>query len=703
MPYPPLKTESYQNLGGINNKASPYDLGAFEFADISNMDFFVPGSLRQRPGSGTFITGFSNLYLYSGVTQVPKGPINGMFEFSSLAGGTSSPGYSFLIFTSQPAANLSSGQTLSNIWKVQGNILQSVTLNQSFFWSGALPPIGPSFHTSFLEFNNALFMADGNAFYKWDGISGPVGQYDLPQPPILSVTYSQGNFGVFARSPFTFNTATISYAYVDQFGFIGPASTFYMGTSLAANGVTGWNVTFYQTLITCFDTVVGSTISFPGFICPGGYNIGTTVLNNFQGFTSTSPSCFVFYSNGMPDSNGPNTQRISTLLSISGYSSNIVAPNDMTLGNFYCPAFTNLVFPTIGIQQAGTTLLAESIVTGTPEPTCISFTLAPKYLEVFQNQMFMAGFSQSPSTVAFSDIGLAESVQPESNFDVRTNDGDVISAMKSFFYQLFIFKRNSFSVLSGTDSSNFFLQQVTDQYGCISGKALVSYRNNVVFLDKKGIAQYNGAYVSIISDKVEQLFLNMNITAAYDNAWMIHNKPRNQIWCGIPVNGSTLINQIVVYDYLINAWSHFDGNNIDISTMAYQGNAFPQAFVGGYSGVPGYMSSSLMSDYGATIQMSWWGRWISEQGQSIEKMFRRLYINHGSANGATIQWNVNLYSNYSSLAPAATFQLTGQSYQIRYDFGVSTKALSVQAFAATNSDIYTLFGFTIEARFQRAV
>jgi hypothetical protein len=87
-------------------------------------------------------------------------------------------------------------------------------------------------------------------------------------------------------------------------------------------------------------------------------------------------------------------------------------------------------------------------------------------------------------------------------------------------------------------------------------------------------------------------------------------------------------------------------------------------------------------------------------GQSVEKMWRRLFMNVLSAAGATSIWNIALYANYSSTA-SVTFLQGGQSFQSRTDFGVSAKAISISFSTATSSDVLQLQGFTIESRFQR--
>src|SRR4029079_11327832 len=86
------------------------------------------------------------------------------------------------------------------------------------------------------------------------------------------------------------------------------------------------------------------------------------------------------------------------------------------------------------------------IATGTGGFTGMQFgwfdTNTPKYIEVNQNSMFYAGFSNTPSTVWFSELGTPELIEPESAIEVRTNDGDRIYATAAYNNQLIVLKQN---------------------------------------------------------------------------------------------------------------------------------------------------------------------------------------------------------------------------------------------------------------------
>lgn len=336
-------------------------------------------------------------------------------------------------------------------------------------------------------------------------------------------------------------------------------------------------------------------------------------------------------------------------------------------------------------------------------PTYLWFTLAPKYIEIANNSLFHAGYTSLPSTVYFSDVGEPEGVEDTSFFEVRTNDGDMITGLKAFTANLMIFKRKSFHTLLGDNANNYQLRQESDQYGCLSNRAIASYEDLILFLDEKGIVEYNGAQPRIISNKIEPIFKSMNIIAARDNSIAVHVKDRNEIWFAIPCNGATFNNCVVAYDYLLKAFTTYEGNNI--SSLAIGLFSFQQdtIFYGGYTGSIHYYGSSLLADDGRAITCLIQTRFVAPFGQSIESQFRRLFVNVEPVTGLTSVLNIEYFKDFDSSAAALTRSIYQATFQTRVDFGIPAKSLSVQITNSSTTDPLVFYGYALEYRKQRDV
>jgi hypothetical protein len=329
------------------------------------------------------------------------------------------------------------------------------------------------------------------------------------------------------------------------------------------------------------------------------------------------------------------------------------------------------------------------------------FTLAPKYVELYNNQLFFAGFSSAPSTVFFSEIGQPEKIQAQNFFEVRTNDGDRITGLKTYNSQLIIFKEKSISTLTGDNPANFLLREISDEYGCLSNRAICIYEDYLTFLDKKGICLFNGANIGIMSNPIEPVFQAMNTSAALENATAIHFRSRNELWFSIPCDGSTFNNCTVVYDYLSKAFTKFEGFFPSALTVAKATFSLERCLYGGYTGNIVYFSELLTSDNSVGFTVIAKTRFLNNSGNSVTKQWRRLYLNV-NVDGSSTPISCKLFADYGN-----THQIERSIYknqfQTRIDFGIPAKALAAEFFYLDPNSSLKLFGFTLEYRIQRTV
>jgi hypothetical protein len=362
-----------------------------------------------------------------------------------------------------------------------------------------------------------------------------------------------------------------------------------------------------------------------------------------------------------------------------------------------------------GVDLAGTTLLPAASTTvddtGFPltsrlAPSTYYFTLIPRYLEIYNNQLFMAGFSSLPSSVVWTQIGEPEGVEPEFEAEVRTNDGDRVTGLKAYSGALVITKERSFHRITGDNPDNFLIQEISDQYGCLSNRAIVTFEDNLWFLDSKGIVEFNGANVTVVSNKVEPIFQSMNVDAAKENACAIHARLYNEVWFAIPCNGSTTNNCIVVYDYISKAWTHYEGLQISALFIArgQLGSKIPM--FGNYSGAIHNFGATYYGDSGAGITCGFNSYFLAARGQTTENMYRRFYLNLDPVMGVTQPISLEFRTNYGETVQASR-TMYQNPFQSRVDFGLSAKSIQVTAYHVSASLPFKVNGFAFESRFQR--
>lgn len=643
MPYPLLKSENYANLSGIDIKASQYLTDQTEFLNLQNVDFRSLGALSSFAGS----TNFS--------TTNATGPIFGVAgyykeSYSSVPNATAS--YSIIV-------------TDSNwVYSVTGTTFSPLMGKISVGFSLGISP------TQFLlagqTFAGALFGCDGVNFWTFQGSTLAL-QFSLGKPMwgvaqnsgVTLVTRAGVNAGL---SGFLINY----YALVREDGLYGPTRA----------------VTF---------TCVGETnLVFRLPRRPNlatGCSLGSFGLSGIQVWTQLNNG--PIYSNvalfGVTTGGTP-TFAVGYNYTAVGWSQNIniPAPYDYQ-GSFMYG---------LGSTQGGFEDIA--LVTNRKNPNVMAY---------YANQLFTTGFGGFPCRVVFSNPGTPEIADYANFFDVAPTDSASITAMECYFTSLIIFKRRGTWQLTGTGPDSFQLTQVSTIFGCVSANANCVWDQNFWFLDEKGICEYNGANTKIVSAKIQPIFDRMNLDAVAQQAIMIHVKELSQIWCAIPIDGSQYNNLIVVYDYLANGWTTRTCPPGDLTALnvVSLGNSKQTTYYGTYSGMLGTFGASMIGDNGVAFTSVIKSRFLSDLGNSVTKVFRRLYLDAAVPTGQTQSIQVNLYADKNTTAYySTTMVISSAPVQQRIDFGVPAKSMAVEFVYNGNGGALALNGFTIEFRYQRS-
>lgn len=453
-------------------------------------------------------------------------------------------------------------------------------------------------------------------------------------------------------------------------GITGWGATGYLGASYAVTG----GVTYNLCGLTGPYVVSWGFVNDRGFFGPVAPGI-TVVLD---GVTNTS---FAYYGITTPP----------------GYGVTAIALYNTTSGG------VQLTFATFAPIAGATIINPGATLTSQLASFAEQFTtLVPQYLAIFNNQMFMSGFSTLPSEVVWSEIGEPEAVDPGFDVEIRTNDGDYITGMRSYNNTLIVTKKRSFFQIFGDNPSDFVFQQISDQYGCLSNNAMVVYQNLIWFLDEKGIVQYDGANFTIKSNAIEPILKEMNVQAALETACAIHAKFYNEVWFAIPINGSTVNNIILAYDYLSGAWTHYDGVQAASLWMAQGSLPGKSPFFGGYTGAVFNFGQSLMGDNGNAITCMFGSVFIHPSGETTENMYRRFYLDVNPIIGVTLPITMNFKSNFGA-SIVATRTLYQNVYQNRVDFGISARSIQAQMIASSATFPLVVNGFSFESRVQREV
>ena len=115
----------------------------------------------------------------------------------------------------------------------------------------------------------------------------------------------------------------------------------------------------------------------------------------------------------------------------------------------------------------------------------------PKYSSIFQNHIFLSGDSTEPTNLYFSAPYNETSFAAGDGAGV-INVGFPIVATKAFRDQLFIFGVNNIKKLVGNNISNFVLETVTDDLGCLATDSVIEIGGDLLFLSQDGLRPISG-------------------------------------------------------------------------------------------------------------------------------------------------------------------------------------------------------------------
>ncbi len=163
----------------------------------------------------------------------------------------------------------------------------------------------------------------------------------------------------------------------------------------------------------------------------------------------------------------------------------------------------------------------------------------PKYSAVFQNHMFLAGDPAEDTNLYFS-APYAETDFSAANGSGVINVGFPVVAIKPFRDALYIFGNNNIRKLVGNNISNFVLETVTDDLGCLATDSVIEIGGDLLFLSQDGLRPVSGTdkigdvNLETVSKDIQSIFTDIVFDIDLDtlNAVVIRQKTQFRYFFG---------------------------------------------------------------------------------------------------------------------------------------------------------------------------
>lgn len=261
----------------------------------------------------------------------------------------------------------------------------------------------------------------------------------------------------------------------------------------------------------------------------------------------------------------------------------------------------------------------------------------PAFVEVFKNRVFLAGDETNPTKLSYSALANPEdwhTIDDAGWVEVGLNDGQKITALKAFFDVLLIFKEHSIYALTGssgdpTSDDYFYLRPVNSSIGAASNRSIVQVGNDLFFLSYSGIYGLRGVQsfgdlnVINISFKIQPLIDGLN-KANLAKSFAINDIEEGRIWFFVSTGSSTKNDQVLIYDYVLDAWTRRSGFSVNCGILYKDAAAATERMLtGAYNGFI-YHQKQGYSYAGQPIQAYYTTPWLDLSNYRCRKKVRDI-------------------------------------------------------------------------------
>lgn len=285
------------------------------------------------------------------------------------------------------------------------------------------------------------------------------------------------------------------------------------------------------------------------------FNIGNN--SPYLGGTSTSTRIYASFNNA-------DNSKAFTYTTTGSVNPVVVAGSDAT-------ASTDVEY-----VDTGTAVYRLNGVDATGKLVDLTFTTPAglpigKYGFWYNNRLYIAGNSNYPYRLYFSNVNAPDTFSPLDYIDIAPDSRDPITGLNSDGGVLLIGKQNRLMAFDGYTVDDFTVKSVAEQfpnYGVTSHRSMINVGDDCYFMSFAGDIPHIRSvkrtsydkfnYGGVISDEIEGTMKMLNkerlnkVAAGFDG---------RHCWWAVPYLTSTTNNYVICYDIVTKGWTvHTDWN-----------------------------------------------------------------------------------------------------------------------------------------------
>lgn len=490
---------------------------------------------------------------------------------------------------------------------------------------------------------------DNNFNGGLNSTSGPLNVSDTESPNLQNIDFNK--FGsIIKRSGYNYLNATATTGTTSSDG-LWWYEFFSSGTySSFLLNVTNSNIYSMTGLNGSWSSITGSAT-----VTAGNFFSFANFLNN------------VYMTNGKDKPlKWTGTGNVSTLpaLQANSYTFTVTGiTTSPTLGATYTNNGATFTVTGTSLTGAAGAIAGTIVTTGTGAPATfgtltkgagtgdatITFSLevlnadieSAKFVFQWNNYIFFAnvviGSTAYPTRIYFSSLQDDTSWSAVNWFEVSMLDGQPITGIYALGDRLVVFKERSiYNVFYTGDATLLFEVQISNAptVGCVAPYSIQEIENGIIFLSYDGFYYYDGNNAYKTSLQIQTTINSLN-TTRLSQARSLKQRQKNRYMCALPSSSSNTNDTVIVWDWVLNAFTTYQGMAPSAMKTVYVGGFAEQIYFADYSGYTYQMDTGL-DDYPLKTQTAinafYYTNWKTYGDAMLKKATPNVVIYYQSNN-----------------------------------------------------------------------
>lgn len=264
-----------------------------------------------------------------------------------------------------------------------------------------------------------------------------------------------------------------------------------------------------------------------------------------------------------------------------------------------------------------------------------------KYIAQWNNFLFFANVIVSgnilQTRIYWCNVRDFTTVSATSWIEISMQDGQPITGMYPLADRLVIFKERSIYNLFFTgDAAIPFVYLVSNSptVGCVAPYSIQEVENGLVFLSYDGFYYYDSNNSYKMSLQIQNTINGLNLTMI-QGARSLKQRQKNRYMCAVPSSSSNTNDIIIVWDWVLNAFSKYAGIYPSAMRTVYVGGYQEQLYFSDFNGYT-YQMDNGVDDYPLGVQTAisayYWTNWKSFGDAMLQKAAHNVSIYYESNN-----------------------------------------------------------------------